>query len=278
MDTEQGNCNYQGFWVRGPNSALGDLQTDLLAFQLRPVEELDRAVCLIRIRLDEGKTVQDADVVDRLLGQHGTLAQGPAQVLLVDPAALAAVDEELDRFAVGRGQLLVRRRGVAAVGARLGTLAAARARRVFHPLLRRLPLADRGLHVALDALDLVPLGGRDEGDRPAGASNPPGAADPVHVDLRGRRHIEVDYVGDVLDIESAGGDVGGDQQPHPMVLEGDHHAVARALAHVAVQRLDVEAFVLEGLLQLRGADFGAAEDDRLLRFLDLQQLYQPAVV
>ena len=59
-----------------------------------------------------------------------------------------------------------------------------------------------------------------------------------------------------------------------MVLEGDHHAVARALADVAVERLDVEALVLQRLLQLRGADLGPAEDDRLLGFLGLQQLDQ----
>ena len=41
-----------------------------------------------------------------------------------------------------------------------------------------------------------------------------------------------------------------------------------------MQRLDVEAFVLQRLLQLRGADLGAAEDDRLLGFLGLQQLDQ----
>src|SRR5680860_923730 len=79
---------------------LGDLQPDLLALQLRPVEELDRAVGLVAIDLDEGEAVQHADIVDRLLGEHGALAQGPAQVLLVDAAALTAVDEELDRLAV----------------------------------------------------------------------------------------------------------------------------------------------------------------------------------
>ncbi len=59
-----------------------------------------------------------------------------------------------------------------------------------------------------------------------------------------------------------------------MVLEGDHHAVAGALAHVAVQRFDVEALVLQRPLEPRRADLGAAEDDRLLRFFDLQQLDQ----
>ena len=51
--------------------------------------------------------MQDADVVDRLLGQDGALAQRPAQVLLADPAALAAVDEELGRLAVAADRGLV---------------------------------------------------------------------------------------------------------------------------------------------------------------------------
>ena len=43
----------------------GDLEADLFAFQLRAVEELDRALGLVGVDLDEGEAVQDADVVDR---------------------------------------------------------------------------------------------------------------------------------------------------------------------------------------------------------------------
>ena len=63
-------------------SALGDLEPDLFAFELGAVEELDGPLGLIGVDLDEGEAVQDADVVDRLLGQDGALAQRPAQVLL----------------------------------------------------------------------------------------------------------------------------------------------------------------------------------------------------
>src|SRR5215204_1005793 len=78
-------------------STLSDLEPDLFAFELRSVEELDGALCLVRGDADEGEAVQDANVVDLLLGEDGALAQGPAQVLLGDAAALAPVDEELDR-------------------------------------------------------------------------------------------------------------------------------------------------------------------------------------
>src|SRR5690606_21317541 len=122
-------------------------------------------------------------------------------------------------------RLLAALGGALALGPALGP---ARPRRALDPLLGALPLADRGLHAALDAPDLVARVGGDEGDRAAGAADPAGAPDAVHVDLRGGRHVVVDHVRDGLDVEPAGGDVGGDQQPHAVVLEGDHHAVAGA--------------------------------------------------
>src|SRR6202000_848986 len=75
--------------------ALRHLEADLLAFQLGAVEELDRALGLVGVDLDEGEAVEDADVVDGVVGEDGALAEGPAQVLLVDAAALATIDEEL---------------------------------------------------------------------------------------------------------------------------------------------------------------------------------------
>ena len=54
---------------------------------------------------------------------------------------------------------------------------------------------------------------------------------------------------------------------HAAALEVDHHAVARALAHVAVQGLDVHALVAQGAVELLGADLRAREDDRLVRAL-----------
>src|SRR4029453_12554115 len=100
----------------------------------------------------------------------GALDQRPAQVLLADSAPCAAVDEQL-HVAVP-------------CGLRLGhMLAPPRARRVLDALLGRLPLADRGLRLALDPRDLVALLRSDEGDRAAGATDAAGAPDPVHVDL-----------------------------------------------------------------------------------------------
>jgi len=110
---------------------------------------------------------------------------------------------------------------------------------VLEALLGRLPGTDAYLGLALDARDLLALGRGHKGDRATGASDATGAADPVHVGIGGIGDVVVDDVGDVLDVQPPGGDVGGDQQTDAVLLEGDHHAVALALAHVAVQGLDV---------------------------------------
>ena len=162
----------------------------------------------------------------------------------------------------------------AAAACSAAVLAAPRARGVLEPLLGRLPLADPRLRLALDAADLGALLRGHEGDRPPGAPDPPRAPDPVHVAIGGVGDVVVDHVGDVLDVEPAGGDVGRDQQPQPVVLEGEHHAVALALAHVAVQRLDLEAAAAQRLVEPRRADLRAAEDDRLLGLLGPQHLDQ----
>jgi hypothetical protein len=50
-------------------------------------------------------------------------------------------------------------------------------------------------------------------------------------------------------------------------LKADHHAVALALGHVAVQGLDVHPLVAQRAVELVAADLGAHEDDRLSRVL-----------
>ena len=55
-------------------------------------------------------------------------------------------------------------------------------------------------------------------------------------------------------------------------LEGEHHAVALALGHVAVQRLDVQAAVAQRAVELVAADLRAREDDRLVGVLGAQHL------
>src|SRR5207248_6078067 len=78
------------------------------------------------------------------------------------------------------------------------------------------------------------LVGEDEGDRRAAAAGPACAAGAVDVALVLVRRVEVDHVRDVVEVEAAGGDVGGNQRRDLPSLEAGESALARALRHVTV--------------------------------------------
>ena len=132
------------------------------------------------------------------------------------------------------------------------------------------PRRDARVRVLLDRREVARLARLDERDRAARAADATRAPDAVHVDVGRGRDVEVDDVRDRRDVQAARGDVGGDEDLHAGVLEGDHHAVALPLAHVAVQRLDVHPAVAQRAVELLAADLGAHEDDRLGGPLRLQ--------
>ena len=70
--------------------------------------------------------------------------------------------------------------------------------------------------------------GQDEGDCGAAAPRPAGAAGAVHVALVLFRRIEVDHVGDVVEVEAAGGHVGRDQRRGPCHSRSAASARSRA--------------------------------------------------
>ncbi len=136
----------------------------------------------------------------------------------------------------------------------------------------RLPWGDLRPDVLLDREELLLLLGLDERDRATRAPDAAGAPDAVHVDVGRARDVEVHDVRDGRDVQAARGDVGRDEDRHAAALEAEHDAVARALRHVAVQGLHVEAAVLHLLVELVGADLRAREDDRLIGPLGLEHL------
>ena len=77
-------------------------------------------------------------------------------------------------------------------------------------------------------------------------------------------------MGERVDVEAAGGDVGGDQQLGGAVAEAAHHAVALGLVHAAVQRLGAVAAAVHRLGELVDLGAGAAEDERRRRRLDVE--------
>ena len=114
---------------------------------------------------------------------------------------------------------------------------------------------------------LARLGERDGDALAAGAAD---AADAVHVALRGRRHVVVDHVGERVDVETAGGHVGGDQQFGGAVAQAAHHAVALRLVHAAVQCLGAVAAGVHRLGELVDLGAGAAEHERAAGRLDVE--------
>ena len=89
----------------------------------------------------------------------------------------------------------------------------------------------------------------------------PDPADAVHVGLGGRRHVVVHDVAEQVDVEAAGGDVGGDEQVGAAVAHPAHDPVAALLVEAAVQRLGAVAAAVERLGELVDLVAGAAEDD-----------------
>ena len=89
--------------------------------------------------------------------------------------------------------------------------------------------------VALDVVDLKHLASGDERNRASTAAGAAGAADAMHVIFHVVRQIVIEHHLDVVDVDAARGDVGGDEKFQAGLAELVHHAVALRLVHVAVQ-------------------------------------------
>src|SRR5690625_4965854 len=108
------------------------------------------------------------------------------------------------------------------------------------------------------ARDVVPV---DEGDRGARLPGPAGTSDAVQVGLLVLGALVVDDVGDVLDVDAAGGDVGGDEHVDLTGAEGAQRLLPRPLAEVAVDGGGGEATLGELLGDAGGGALGPGEDD-----------------
>ena len=73
--------------------------------------------------------------------------------------------------------------------------------------------------------------------------------------------VELEHAGHAVDVDAAGGDVGGDEHVHVAAPERAEGPLALALAAVAVDGLGSHAGLVELLGQALGAVPGAAEHD-----------------
>ena len=115
---------------------------------------------------------------------------------------------------------------------------------------------------ALDVAQVPVLARLDQGDRHAFATGPAGAPGPVHVDLGRRRHVVVDDVGHVLDVQAAGRDVRRDEHVQRALAEAAHDPVALLLRQPAVERGGVAAAARERLREVVDLAPGPGEHER----------------
>src|SRR5699024_2109936 len=114
-----------------------------------------------------------------------------------------------------------------------------------------------------EALDLPALLVHDEGHHRAGGAGAGGTAGAVQVGLVLGRRVEVHDEGDVVDVDAAGGDVGGHQHRDGTVGETGERVGAGGLALVTVQAGGVDADAAQLLHLTVDAVPGAHEHDRL---------------
>ncbi len=104
----------------------------------------------------------------------------------------------------------------------------------------------------------------------AGAAGPAGAADAVHVRLGVVRDVVVDDMRDAFDVQTARGDVGGDQDVDRAVLERGDRALTLGLVDVTVDGRSRETAGREPLGDLLGGLLGADEHDHRVALFDLE--------
>ena len=102
-----------------------------------------------------------------------------------------------------------------------------------------------------------------QGDGFTAATGTASTADTVHVVFFNVRQLEVDHVGQLVDIQAAGGDIGGHQDAHLASLEVGQGFGAGVLALVTVDRHGRQAVLVQVLGQAVGAVLGAGEHQHL---------------
>src|SRR4051812_47720373 len=105
------------------------------------------------------------------------------------------------------------------------------------------------VEVASHSCHILGLFGRHERDANSSSTRPRGSAHAVDVGVAVLGNVEVDDVGDAIDIQTAGGDVGRDEDAAGPVLEAGERALALPLALVAMHRGRCDTAGLEPFYQ-----------------------------
>jgi len=100
--------------------------------------------------------------------------------------------------------------------------------------IRELDRAKRASRQLLDVAQIGPLFITAERDRGPGGASPRRSANPMHVIFRHVRQFEIDDVRHPIDIDAAGGNVGGDKHAGLAVAKAGKRSLALRLGFVAV--------------------------------------------
>src|SRR3954451_9117624 len=132
--------------------------------------------------------------------------------------------------------------------------------------LRRTGRAGQGLGpdggLVQQAADLAPLVRQDEADHDTGAAGARRTTGAVQVVLGAGRRVDLEDQADVVDVDAAGGDVGGDEDGQLALLERLEDPRPSTLGQAAVQRTGEHARLAQLLGHAVGTALGAHEDDR----------------
>src|SRR5579862_3344341 len=131
-------------------------------------------------------------------------------------------------------------------------------------LSRRSRPRDRLADEFFDRRNRLVVDRRHQRDRRAAQTGAAGAADAMDIIVGVMGDVEIEDVAHSRDIETASGDVGGDQQRHLAIAERLERRRARRLIHIAVQRRGVEFMPHERAVQQRDLALAVAEDDGVL--------------
>jgi hypothetical protein len=127
------------------------------------------------------------------------------------------------------------------------------------------------LGIAFDGIDLKEFATGGEGDGAATAAGAAGAADAVKVVLDVVREIVIEDDLDIVHVNAAGGDVGGDKEFEAGLAEFAHDAVAHGLAHVAVEAVGGVTLGVKMINEFVHHALGVAENDAELEVVDINE-------
>ena len=120
-----------------------------------------------------------------------------------------------------------------------------------------------GMHSGrpVDTCHGAPLVRQDEADDGAVLTSASGTAGPVQVVLGVHRWIDLQHEGDVIDVNTARGHVGGDEHRQGAFLEGGEHSGPSPLGESTVQGTSHDASLTQLFGHSGGTTLGACEND-----------------